>query len=207
LKAHVHALSESRETPRIVWFRVLVHPPCTPDNLSVRRTRVSPRLLRDQLEGGGVVRADNAEVATVEGCDPGGPEALCHDDHTGIRAAETQIGVPLDQFGDPSSVGGGDHLDLEVACSDGSEEAGLRCGTELTPDQIGGLCDDECGRYERARPVDRLDGSVVIRSALSAAATRTFVSTTSKFSLDRSPRRGVRRRHGQTGRSWTSPAR
>ena len=99
-----------------------------------------------------MVRADDAEVATVEGCDPGDPEALCDDDQAGIRAAEAQIGVPLDQLGDPSGVGGGDHLDLEVACRHGSEEAGLRCGTELTPDQIGGLCDDECGRYEGLAP-------------------------------------------------------
>ncbi len=49
----------------------------------------------------------------------------------GIRAAEAQIGVSLDQLGDPSSVGGGDRLDLELACSDGSEEAGFCCGTEL----------------------------------------------------------------------------
>ena len=65
-----------------------------------------------------MVRTDNAEVTTVERRDPGDPEALCDDDQAGIRAAEAKIGVRLDQLGDPSSVGGGDHLDLEVACSE-----------------------------------------------------------------------------------------
>ena len=83
----------------------------------------APHGLRDQLEGCGVARTHNAEVATVESGDPGNPEALSDDDQAGIRAAETEIGVQLDQLGDAPSVGGGDHLDLEFACGHGTEEA------------------------------------------------------------------------------------
>jgi hypothetical protein len=78
--------------------------------------------LRNQLEGCGVVWTHNTEVAPVESGDPGDPEAFSDRDQARVCATETQISVRLDQFGDPQSVSGRDHLNLKLTHGHGAEE-------------------------------------------------------------------------------------
>ena len=69
-------------------------------------------------------------------------------------STETKIGVPFDELADALSVGGGDQLDLKLACGEGTEEAGLRYRAELPSDQVRGFRDDEGGSNERyASPI------------------------------------------------------
>jgi hypothetical protein len=78
---------------------------------------------------------DDAEVAAVEGCDPGELQALGDGDKAGVGAAEAEVGVGLDQLGDPARVGGRDRLDLELAVGHCLEEPRFRESAELSPDQ------------------------------------------------------------------------
>lgn len=101
-------------------------------------------------------------MSPVERGDPGGFEALGYRYQAGVGATESQIGVCLDQFGDPSSVGGRERFDLELTCGYGAEETRFRGCTDLSTDQVGGLGDDEGRRYERPGTVDRVHAPVVI---------------------------------------------
>ena len=59
-----------------------------------------------ELEGGGVVREHDAEVAAVERRDRRDLEAFREDDQARVGAAEPEVGIGLDQVGDPLSVAG-----------------------------------------------------------------------------------------------------
>ena len=61
--------------------------------------------LRKQLEGGDVLRTDEAEMASVKGADAGCAEALGDGDEAAIDAAEVLIGVLNGERGDSSPVG------------------------------------------------------------------------------------------------------
>lgn len=73
-----------------------------------------------------MTRAYNAEMTSVECGDLGDRESLGDHDQAGIRAAEAEIGVRLDQLGDPPSVSRRDDLDLELARCHGTEERRFR---------------------------------------------------------------------------------
>lgn len=83
-----------------------------------------------------MVRANDAEVAVVESGDPGDPESLGDDDETGIGATETEVGVSVDQLGYSVGVTARDHLDLEFAIGQGTEEVGFCGRAELASDQV-----------------------------------------------------------------------
>ncbi len=76
-------------------------------------------------------------MAPVEGGDSGELKALCDDDQAGIRAAETEVGIRLDQVGDPLSVSGRDRLDLQLTRGEGTEERCFRGCAELPTDEVG----------------------------------------------------------------------
>jgi hypothetical protein len=61
--------------------------------------------LRKQLEAGDVLRADEAEMASVKGGDAGCAESLGDGDEAAIDAAEVLIGVLNGERGDPSPIG------------------------------------------------------------------------------------------------------
>jgi hypothetical protein len=77
----------------------------------------------------------DAEGPAVEGCDRGEHQAFCTD-QAGLGAAEAEVGVGLDQIGDPARVGGRDRLDLALAVGHGPEEPRFRGGAELATDQV-----------------------------------------------------------------------
>ena len=120
----------------------------------------------DQLEGSGVVGAYDGEVTPVECGDPGDLQALGKSDQARVGPTEPEVGVCLDEFGDPERFSGCDALDLQLACGDSTEERGLRGCADLSAYQVGGLGDDERGCYEGALPFDRLHAPVVIRVGL-----------------------------------------
>ena len=61
--------------------------------------------LRKQLEVGDVLRADEAEMASVKGADAGCAESLSDGDEAAIDAAEVLIGVLNGERGDSSPIG------------------------------------------------------------------------------------------------------
>jgi hypothetical protein len=61
--------------------------------------------LRKQLEAGDVLRADEAEMASVKGADAGCAESLSDGDEAAVDAAEVLIGVLNGERGDSSPVG------------------------------------------------------------------------------------------------------
>ena len=61
--------------------------------------------LRKQLEAGDVLRADEAEMASVKGADAGCAESLSDGDEAAIDAAEVLIGVLNGERGDSSPIG------------------------------------------------------------------------------------------------------
>ena len=93
----------------------------------------------------------DAEVSAVERRERAELHAFGDDDEAGVGAAEAEVGVGLDQLGDPPCICGCDGLDLEFAVGDGAEELGFRGRAELSADQVGGFGDHERGGYERAR--------------------------------------------------------
>ena len=116
---------------------------------------------RNEIEGAGVARTYDTEVAPVEGGDPVDREPLSDDDQTRVRTAETKVGICLDQIGDPPSIGGCEHLDLDLARGHGTEER-FRRGADLPADEVGSFGDHERGGYERARALDRRHAAVMI---------------------------------------------
>jgi len=94
-------------------------------------------------------RADDAEVATVEGRDFGGVEPLCRGDHRRVHGAEWQVAVLGDELGDADRVAGVQRLDREGADGEITEEANLRLPAEPGADQVDDLGDDERGEDER----------------------------------------------------------
>ena len=60
--------------------------------------------LRKQLEAGDVLRADDAEMASVKGADAGCAESFGDGDEAAIDAAEVLIGVLNGERGDSSPV-------------------------------------------------------------------------------------------------------
>lgn len=116
----------------------------------------------NQIEGVGVARTNNAEMAPVEGGDFGECKALGDDDQAGIRAAETEVGIRLNQVGDPSSVSGRDRLDLQLARGESTEERCFRGCAELPTDEVGAFGDHKRGRYKRARALNDFDAGLMI---------------------------------------------
>jgi hypothetical protein len=78
------------------------------------------------------------------------------------QSSQPEVGIGLDQVGDPSRVGGRDRLHLDLDGRYRTEEAGFGGGSELPADEVGGLGDDESGRNQRARVLDRADAKFVI---------------------------------------------
>jgi len=63
------------------------------------------RELRKQLEAGDVLRADEAEMASVKGADAGCAESLGDGDEAAVDAAEMLIGVLNGERCDSSPIG------------------------------------------------------------------------------------------------------
>jgi hypothetical protein len=72
-----------------------------------------------------------------------------------------EIGIGLDQVGDPSRIRGRDRFHLDLAGRHRTEEAGFRGGSELPADEVCGLGDDKGGRGQRAGFLDRADAGFV----------------------------------------------
>ena len=75
--------------------------PCT----LAKEAVVGPWRLRKQLEGGDVLRANDAEMASVECADAGCAQSLGNGDEAAIDAAEVLIGVLNGERGDSSPIG------------------------------------------------------------------------------------------------------
>lgn len=50
---------------------------------------------------------NNGEVTAVQGRDHTDLQSFSNGDNRGIDGSETEVGVPLDQFGDPTPIFGG----------------------------------------------------------------------------------------------------
>lgn len=70
-------------------------------------------------------RADDAEVAAVEGCYFSGVEPFGRSNHRGIDGPEGQVAVLSDKLSDADRVAGMERLDREVAPGKIAEEANL----------------------------------------------------------------------------------
>lgn len=68
---------------------------------------------------------DDAEVATIEGRDFGGVEALRCRDYRGVDSAERQVAILGDELRDADGVAGMQRLDREAAAGEVAEEANL----------------------------------------------------------------------------------
>src|SRR3954449_10511837 len=114
----------------------------------------------EKAEALAVLGADCPEVPVVQGDDDLGPETLGQSNHRGVRAAKRKIGVLLDELADPRPVLGEGGLHVEKL--EPPEKAGLRRGTALAMDQIGGLGDTEGGNHEaKARCPQDLEAGAV----------------------------------------------
>jgi hypothetical protein len=81
--------------------------------------------LRKQLEAGDVLRADEAEMASVKGADARCAESLSDCDEAAVDAAEVLIGVLNGERGDSSPVGCRERLDADLAGGRGLVERGF----------------------------------------------------------------------------------
>ena len=88
----------------------LVFPACS---LAMRCARTPSS--RDQLEGGDMIRSNDAEVPTIERRDHRGVQTFSETDQARVGATETKVGMGLDQIGDSPSVRGRHELDLDLA--------------------------------------------------------------------------------------------
>lgn len=96
-------------------------------------------------------RADDAEVAAVQGRHFSGVEPFGCRDHRGIDGAERQVAVLGDELCNADGVAGMERLNHEVAAGQIAEETDLGLPAETRLDQIGDLGDDERGNDERPR--------------------------------------------------------
>src|SRR5690349_20700657 len=101
-----------------------------------------------QLEVGDVLKADDAEVASIQRADVGYAKSLGKGDQAAVDATEVLIAVLDGERGDSSPVGRRERLDADLAGSHGLVERGLGRGPELPVDQPSGLGDHEFGRDE-----------------------------------------------------------
>jgi len=95
-------------------------------------------------------RADDTEVAAVEGCHFSGLKPLRCRDHRGVYGAERQVAVLGDELRDADGVAGMQRLDREAAAGEVAEEANLGLPAQPGCDQVGDLGDDERGEDEGA---------------------------------------------------------
>ncbi len=58
--------------------------------------------------------AHDGEVAAVQGGDPGDVEAFGDGDDAGVGAAQVEVGVGFDEFGDTGPVGPAEWFDGQV---------------------------------------------------------------------------------------------
>jgi hypothetical protein len=84
--------------------------------------------LREQLEGIDVAGSDDREVGAVEGQNLPDAEALGHGDDAGVRGAEGQVGVALDELRAAFQVLGGEGDEAEGADGNGAQDGGLGRG-------------------------------------------------------------------------------
>jgi hypothetical protein len=70
-----------------------------------------------------VPRADDAEVAAVEGCHFSGVEELGRSNHRGIDGAERQVAILGDELRDADGIAGVQRLDREASPGEVAEEA------------------------------------------------------------------------------------
>jgi hypothetical protein len=94
-------------------------------------------------------RANDAEVAAVEGRDLGGIEPLRCGDHRGVDGAEWQVAVFGDELSDTDGITGMQPLDREASAGEVAEEANLGLPAQPGCDQVDDLGDDERGEDER----------------------------------------------------------
>ena len=105
---------------------------------------------RKQFEAGDVLRADEAEMASVKGADAGCAESLSDRDEAAVDAAEMLIGVLNSERCDSSPIGCRERLDANLAGRRGLVQRGFGRRSELPVDQPSGLGDHEPGRDERS---------------------------------------------------------
>ncbi len=85
----------------------------------------------------------DSEVAVVEGGDVDDPPAFGSGDDGRVDAAERQVVVAGDEFGDPDQVGGMDGLKREVAGGEVSEEPDFGPPAESRGEQVDNFGDDK----------------------------------------------------------------
>ena len=162
--------------------------------------------LRKQLEAGDVLRADEAEMASVKGSDADCAESLSDGDEAAIDAAEVLIGVLNGERGDSSPVGCRQRFDADLAGGCGLVERGFGRRSELPVDQPSGLGDPSSVVTSGPGCASSSSRQAAWSGSLrSAAASSTPVSTTSVS--DRTPRRACPPPQRRCERSSTRQAR
>ena len=87
--------------------------------------------------------SNNTEVPTVEGCNRVLVEPFGQHDHASICAAEWEIGIGVDKFGDATEIVVCQRVDQDGPTSDRSEEAGFGLGADPPTDEVRGFSDHQ----------------------------------------------------------------
>ena len=96
-------------------------------------------------------RADDGEVAPVQGRDLRYPQAFGRRDNGGIDRAQGKVAIPGDELGNPQPVLGSDRVDGESSGCEVAEEPDLGLRTEAGRKEVDHLGDDERWNDERSR--------------------------------------------------------
>ena len=127
-------------------IEVGVVPRSVPAEVSVR-DRGSSGKQRERVH---VLGANNREVSAVECRDLMHAEAFGDGHQAGVNAAKSQVGVSLNELGNPPPIRRRQSLDGQVPVGDRAVEPSLGGRSELTLDQPAGLGDDQRGCGQRA---------------------------------------------------------
>ena len=127
-----------------------------------RPTNRSPDSLGEQAERGAVARAHRPEVALVEGDHQVGSESLGQGNDRRIGPADREIGVLLDEVGDPRPVSGGWRVHVEVTKA--AQERSLGTRPKTTAEQVRRLRDNEGRDHEvQIGPFEDIRRPLVLR--------------------------------------------
>jgi hypothetical protein len=105
----------------------------------IQRSRTSGK----KGQSGGVTRAHDGEVASIESRYVGHRQALCGGDHRAIDRSQRQIAIELDKFGDTEPVLGNDGFRDQVAGCQVPQESDRSLGPESSAQEV-----DNLGHYQ-----------------------------------------------------------
>lgn len=108
-------------------------------------------------------RADDAEVAPVEGGNGPRAEPLGSANHRGVDGAQRQIAVDRDELGDPQQVARFDWLENQLTGREVFEQADLSLVPSTPREQVRDLCQAQRGNEEGTRMlVEELNAGAVV---------------------------------------------